>query len=420
MPRAGALSQRSIILCIIQTALSHLSIPRHPETRVNLNLAHHPRTRKCAHQSSRAAAATLATLLVCAQLSCGGGSSDSGGGGTPQRTFTTIDVEGAGAATGQGTYIEAINDAGDVAGYFMDSNSLTHGFVRSAAGVITTFDVPASNGESTVAQGIDSAGDVVGDYNAPNTGAHSFIRTADGTITTFDPTFSGNSAALSINDSGVITGAILGPVTGSGYLYTLNGTFTSFDPTGNAAQVLSVFPYRINASGAVAGDYIDLGGVYHGFTRDAAGTITILDAPGAGTAAQEGTEIDDLNASGTVVGGISVGLVGGVNATHSVMHTADGTYTVFDPPQAAGVSSFAYGINDSGTIIGTYRGTDLIRHAYLLQPNGTYVSFDDPLAQQGPLTTDDIGTVPRRINANGAVAGFYSDTNGVRHGFIWQ
>lgn len=380
-------------------------------------------TRPQARTIARTFVGAAALIFLCAQLSCGGGSSNNsggGGGGTPQRTFTTIDVDGAGTANGQGTFIEAINDSGDVAGYFIDSNSLTHGFIRSAAGVITTFDVPASNGESTVAQGIDSDGDVVGFFNAPNTGGHSYIRTADGTITTFDATFGGNSAALSINNSGVIAGAIIGPNTGRGYLYTLNGTLTPFDPTGNAAQVLAVFPERINASGAVAGDYVDLGGVHHGFTRDAGGTITILDAPGAGTAAPEGTELDDINASGTVIGGISVGLVGGVDATHSVMHTADGTYTVFDPPQAAGVSSFANGINDSGAVVGTYRGTDLIRHAYLLQPNGTFVSFDDPQAQQGPLSTGDVGTVPRRINTSGSVVGIYSDANGVRHGFIWQ
>jgi uncharacterized membrane protein len=103
-----------------------------------------------------------------------------------------------------------------------------------------------------------------------------------------------------------------------------------------------------------------------------------------------------------------------------VTRSSDGTYKVFDPPQANGVNSAAYAINDSGAIVGTYRGTDLIRHAYLLQTNGTFVSFDDPQAFVGPLTTTDLGTVPRAINASGVVVGLYSDANGVRHGFIWQ
>jgi hypothetical protein len=31
-----------------------------------------------------------------------------------------------------------------------------------------------------------------------------------------------------------------------------------------------------------------------------------------------------------------------------------------------------------------------------------------------------VGTEPRRLNASGAVAGYYSDVNRVRHGFLWQ
>jgi hypothetical protein len=70
--------------------------------------------------------------------------------------------------------------------------------------------------------------------------------------------------------------------------------------------------------------------------------------------------------------------------------------------------------------VGTYRDANLVRHGYLRQPDGNFVSFDDPNAAQLPLSATDDGTVPLSINANGAVAGFYADANGVRHGFIWQ
>jgi probable HAF family extracellular repeat protein len=98
----------------------------------------------------------------------------------------------------------------------------------------------------------------------------------------------------------------------------------------------------------------------------------------------------------------------------------DETDTIFDPPQSGAHSSLAEAINDSGTVVGTYRDANLVRHGYLRQPDGTFVSFDDPNAAQLPLSITDLGTNPRGINANGTVVGFYADANGVRHGFIWQ
>jgi uncharacterized membrane protein len=182
-----------------------------------------------------------------------------------------------------------------------------------------------------------------------------------------------------------------------------------------------VIPDQINASGAVAGTFIDTSGVYHGFLREPSGSITILDAPGAGTVADQGTDLLDMNASGTIVGGISIGDVNGVaGTTHSLVLAADGTYTIFDPPQSGAHSSLAEAINDSGEVVGIYRDASLVRHGYLRQPDGTVISFDDPEAAQLPLSATNQGTVPRRINANGAVVGFYADANGVRHGFIWQ
>ncbi len=60
------------------------------------------------------------------------------------------------------------------------------------------------------------------------------------------------------------------------------------------------------------------------------------------------------------------------------------------------------------------------RNGYLRDPDGTFVSFDDPNAAQLPLSEVNIGTTPRRINASGAVTGYYSDSNGARHAFVMQ
>src|SRR6266516_2192595 len=55
----------------------------------------------------------------------------------------TFDAPEAGTGPQQGTLALAINDVGTIAGYYFDSNPITHGFVRSATdGTITPFDAP--------------------------------------------------------------------------------------------------------------------------------------------------------------------------------------------------------------------------------------------------------------------------------------
>jgi uncharacterized membrane protein len=345
-----------------------------------------------------------------------------GGGGSAPQTFTTIDIAGAGTNSEQGTYALVVNLTGDVAGYFVDPSGVSHGFIRTAAGVITPVDILGNGIQSANISGINAAGDTVGAYVDSLSTEHSFLRSADGTITTFDPPNSNpGSGAQSINDNGTVAGGFLGANGAHGYLRAPDGTFTTFDPTGSGTQIQIVIPYRINASGAVTGTYTDNNGVRHGFLRDPSGNITILDAPGAGTSDTEGTDLLDMNASGTIVGGISVGDVNGVvGTTHSLVLAADGAYTIFDPQQSGAHSSLAEAINDGGAVVGNYRDSNLVRHGYLRQPDGTVVSFDDPEAAQLPVSTTDVGTEPRSINANGAVVGFYADANGVRHGFIWQ
>jgi hypothetical protein len=377
---------------------------------------------RCAeHRGATVFGPILVGLLLGVQMGCGGSSPGTpGGGGPPPQTYTTIDVAAAGTNSEQGTLALVVNVTGEVAGYFIDPSGNSHGFIRSAAGVITTIDPPGNGNLGANISGIDESGDTVGAYFDSQNFEHSFLRSASGTITTFDPPNS-SSGAQSINDSGIVAGGFVDVNGAHGYLRAPDGTFTTFDPTGSGTQIEIVIPYQINASGAVTGTYVDNNGVHHGFLRDPSGGVTILDAAGAGTAAGEGTELIGMNASGTIVGGIAVGEVNGVVGTsHSLVLATNGTYTIFDPPQAGAHSSLAEAINDGDAVVGTYRDANLVRHGYLRQPDGNFVSFDDPEAAQLPLSTTHEGTVPFGINMNGAVVGYYADANGVRHGFIWQ
>src|ERR1039457_178554 len=93
---------------------------------------------------------------LCVALCClGPGQSGRASAGTvhhrPQRqggvyaaTFTTIDAPGAGTGPNQGTYAFSINTAGAITGYYIDTISVFHSFVRSPSGTLTTFDAPGA------------------------------------------------------------------------------------------------------------------------------------------------------------------------------------------------------------------------------------------------------------------------------------
>jgi hypothetical protein len=371
--------------------------------------------------NARGAALAFAIVFGVLVLTAGCGS----GGGTqssapPANQFTNFDAPGAGQTSPQGTLATAISPNGDTAGYFIDSSGTLHGFIRSSAGTITSVDAPGAgtgNDLGTLVIAINSSGEAVGSYFDPQDVEHSFIRSSSGTITEFDPPGAFGSGAGAISDSGTVGGGYRDGSGAHGFLRSATGTFTTFDPTGVPSEVQIVVP-EMSANATVAGTYTDTGGVYHGFLMNSDGTITILDAPGAGTASDEGTEITDVNSSGLLVGAIYVGIVNGVDTSHSFTRAADGTYTMFDPPEA--VSSFADGINDSGAVVGTYRKADLVRHGYVRDANGTFTTLDDPDAAQVQYTYTNLGTAPQHINASGVVVGLFSDTAAVRHAFIWQ
>ena len=124
-----------------------------------------------------------------------------------------------------------------MAGIYADSNNAYHGFVRSAAGAITTFDDPnaptANSSRGTFPMAMNDAGQIVGFYTTGNYNTTSLYR---------------------------------------GFLYSVSsGTFTELDEpnagTGdiNSYQKQGTVPMAINASGTVTGYYMDSSGNRHGF-----------------------------------------------------------------------------------------------------------------------------------------------------------
>jgi hypothetical protein len=188
---------------------------------------------------------------------------------------------GNGAEGCFGTGASNINAFGFVVGGFEDNkgNFVHHDFVRSPDGKLKTFDVPGAGtgsyqgtGCPGCALGFNFWGDVAGTYIDSNGVQHGFLRRPDGTFTSFDASGAGTAGGqgtgcpsdcpTSLNDFGAITGNYI-DTNGvlHGYLRSANGSITTVDPAG------SIFTWSsgLNDFGAITGYYVDPNDVYHGF-----------------------------------------------------------------------------------------------------------------------------------------------------------
>ena len=268
-------------------------------------------------------------------------------------------------------------------------------------------------------------------------------------ITTFDYPAAAETFGGGINDAGTVTGGYVppsGPAIPSFLLS--NGTYSVFSVTGS---VLFTSDFAINNSGQSVGDYQTTSGALHGFIRSAAGVITTFNYPGkSGTTGAYG-----INNAGLVVGTYGVG-----TSTPGGFLKNGSTYTAIKDPQNTSYTN-VFGINDSGQIVGNYLDNptnDL--DGFIRSSDGTqYLNFMGPappgLTQYDTYALDinnagvvvgytsdqaetqGVGyirytdgsfqtfTVPGAaitfvsgINSYDALSGYYTDTNGVSHGFF--
>jgi hypothetical protein len=200
-------------------------------------------------------------------------------------------------------------------------------------------------------------------------------------------------------------------------------TITTFDaPGAGTAAGQGTFPSGLNPAGAITGFIRDANAARHGFLRAPDGTFTIFDDPGAGTCSTscgtigngQGTRGYAINPSGEIAGFYTDNSA----RCHGFVRAADGTFTQIDAPDA-GTGPFPQGtfpseftpagINPAGAITGFYVDASSVQHGFVRAPGGTINEFDP---------TGSIFTNPNAINEPGAITGFYFDANFVGHGFL--
>jgi hypothetical protein len=125
------------------------------------------------------------------------------------RTFTRVLVPGApGGQAGPSLTAAAINNYGDVAGFYAETSSQTDAFLRLHGGQFITLAVPGAT--MTQAFGVNDRDEVVGAYTV-GTGSsaamHGFTwRPGHGFSTVDDPHGVGTTTINGVNDAGELVG----------------------------------------------------------------------------------------------------------------------------------------------------------------------------------------------------------------------
>jgi probable HAF family extracellular repeat protein len=243
-------------------------------------------------------------------------------------TLTFFDVPGSTSTGAAG-----INNAGQIVGSYNDSTGRRHGFLDTS-GVFTTLDFPGST--FTAPTGINNLGQIVGFYSG------GVFLYANGTfsnlpIAASDFPFPFNwPGQVAINDSGQIVGTTADD---HGFLYA-NGQLT----------FLPILPTRLNIPGTAALSINNAGVIAGSFQLPDEGTESFIYQNGQFTFPGGGlsSAVYGINNAGDYV----INYTGGCGGSFLRM---GGTFLELPPgPYASCFFGFARGLNDADQIVGSY------------------------------------------------------------------
>jgi probable HAF family extracellular repeat protein len=353
--------------------------------------------------------------------------------------FTTLDDPLA----VHGTHVYGINNNGQIVGDYVDASGHLHGFLFDAgSGTYTTIDdlstpfgSSTTNFTDTSLQAINDAGVIAGYLLARGTGSESGFTYSGGT-------FMGGGGAQSVDGinnlnhfAGWYTDIFTSGHPSRGLLATggpnstLNngGEIALNVPSSGVQQVQQTKAHGINNLDQIVGDWIGVdanvfGITSHGFFYNN-GTYPIFDAPGA----VNGTFAEGINDANLIVGYY----VDGNTITHGyTFNQPTGQFTTLDFPGAT--QTFLTGINDAGQIVGYDNDASGQTHGFLyaeqqppsnndewLLSNGHWVASINPgshpgnaaLAATGDFNHDGVSDV-LWFNSNGDLDEWLIGANG--------
>lgn len=285
--------------------------------------------------------------------------------------FTNFDGPMAGTNAGAGTNQNGISNSGSSVGVTIDNNGNFHNFTVNPL-KSTTVQLLNINGSTTAMAFGTNGKTVVGTDGNGNA-----FTLANGKLKTFIPTGGMSATAFGINDNGTIVGQYVTSTATPGFITTNGKSFITINaPSGPNV----VNAQGINNKGLVVGFYVGTDGQDHGFLASQ-------------TSAKHGI----TTITGTAVADPKIPTVPG-------------------EPGATFVFSQILGINDKGIAVGYYGDSTTSQHGFLYNTHtGQYTFLDDPSEafNNGVEVTQITG-----ITNSGEITGFYSDANGVFHGFV--
>ncbi len=222
-------------------------------------------------------------------------------GATPKK----IDDKNCGTASGStGISFYGINSAGNAVGWCTLTSTAEAVGLMYTKGKLTEFSYPKALG--TEGNGINDKGDVVGLFFDTNGAQHGFLLHAKKYTQIDAPSPDTTSAAWSINNKGQIS--VYAVNTAGGYdAFILTGKKFKKITEPNAGSLGQV-AHALDSKGDLDGTYYDSANVTHGFLYQG-GKFTSIDDPGGYTRA------DGLNDKLVIVGRYSSGTPVGFEAT---------------------------------------------------------------------------------------------------------
>jgi hypothetical protein len=269
-----------------------------------------------------------------------------------------------------GTTINAISNSGTVVGFTTVDNVHFNNFTANPLRSKVANPLNISGSTTAMANGVNSRGTVVG-----TDGNGDAFYTTGGKLKTFIPLGGSTAVAFGVNDNGTIVGQYVTSTATPGFI-TVNGK--SFITINAPSGPNVVNAQGVNRSGLVVGFYVGTDGQDHGFMASE-------------RSAHDGVVV------GTPIKDPTIPVVTG-------------------EPGATFVFSQILAVNDRGIAVGYYGDSTTSQHGFIYNTHtGQYTFLDDPSEafNNGVEVTQITG-----INNSGEITGFYTDANGVAHGFV--
>jgi len=275
--------------------------------------------------------------------------------------------------------------------------------IAAAPPLTFTFSDPKANktAAETDTYGINDAGAIAGDYVDGSGVQHAMIL-AGSKLTTVNikgcTTSPGSTsvAFYNVNKTGTAAGWCLSSTTGlnAGFTWAKGKTTMVKFPKSNGTQVNG-----INDNGDVVGSYLDSANVQHGFVR-VGGKFSTVDVKGDTL-----TNVWGINASGIA----TVEATNSSNVIDAYLYNTK-TKKLTKKNVTGATQSIIHSINNKGDIVYTYDTSDGKRHGGLFH-GGKFFAVDDPKA------TGTNGTRADGVNDTLVIVGRYSPSDGSSHGF---